>query len=279
MASEIVLKPCPCCGGHATMEHGAERSENCWVVCMECGLSTRYHHDPAEAAAEWNRRACDAHHETPSTVHNGDCVPQTERNAAATGEKPEVADAVIAEMRERAKFLRDGRDHGIVYVKVLGCYLDETLADLADRLEAALKRERASFDCECAGIAELAAKEEAARHKPGNAEAMREALLKIRRELNDYCNGCTLLDRMTEDPPDYTCLRDSLLEIERIVAAALAAPPRNCDVGTPEEQQERFNRFCKPCSDSCPFSECKTIVECAIKWAQTPYAAQEGAGE
>lgn len=58
---------------------------------------------------------------------------------------------------------------------------------------------------------------------------MREALLKIRRELNDYCDGCTLVDRMTEDPPDYTCLRDSLLEIECIVDAALSAPPRNCD--------------------------------------------------
>lgn len=64
----------------------------------------------------------------------------------------------------------------------------------------------------------------------GNAAAMHEALVKIRRELNTYCNGCTLLDRMTEDPPDYTCLRDSLLEIERIVAAALSAPARNCDL-------------------------------------------------
>ena len=43
--------------------------------------------------------------------------------------------------------------------------------EIADRIEAALKRERAAFDCECAGIAELAAKEEAARHKPGNVAA------------------------------------------------------------------------------------------------------------
>lgn len=88
-------------------------------------------------------------------------------NAAATGEKPEVADAVIAEMRERAKFLRDARELDIHNsVIVLGCYLDETLANLADRLEAALKQEHAAFDCERAWIAELAAKEEAARHKP-----------------------------------------------------------------------------------------------------------------
>ena len=130
MASKIELKPCPCCGGHATMEHGAERSENGWVVCMDCGLSTRYHHDPAEAAAEWNRRCgymanrkddawrwargiiaelaavvraeCEGekYHVTlladadsivssdpQSTVHNGDCVPQTARNALAMVKK------------------------------------------------------------------------------------------------------------------------------------------------------------------------------------------------
>ncbi len=157
MERKMDLKPCPCCGGHATMEHGAERSENGWVVCMECGLSTRYHHDPAEAAAEWNRRACDAHHETPSTVHNGDCVPK--RNAAATGEKPEVADAVIAEMRDEAAKADTEQYYTLDDAA-------ESMREYANRLEAALKRERAAFDCECAGIAELAAKEEAARHKP-----------------------------------------------------------------------------------------------------------------
>ena len=39
------------------MEHGAEASENGWVVCLECGLSTRYYDDPAMAAEAWNRRA------------------------------------------------------------------------------------------------------------------------------------------------------------------------------------------------------------------------------
>ena len=73
----------------------------------------------------------------------------------------------------------------------------------------------------------------------GNQQKMREALVKIRSELNCYCNDCTLLDRMTEDPPDYTCLRDSLLEIERIVDATLSSPPRQCEVGTAEEQAER----------------------------------------
>ena len=56
-ANEIKLRPCPCCGGPATMEHGAEVAENGWVVCTECGLSTRYYDDPAMAAEAWNRRA------------------------------------------------------------------------------------------------------------------------------------------------------------------------------------------------------------------------------
>ena len=57
MESEFKLERCPCCGGYATMEHGAERSENGLVICMECGLSTRYYDNPAEAVAAWNRRA------------------------------------------------------------------------------------------------------------------------------------------------------------------------------------------------------------------------------
>ena len=94
-----------------------------------------------------------------STVHNGDCVPQTKRNAAATGEKPEVADAVIAEMRDEAAKADTEQYYTLDDAA-------ESMREYANRLEAALKRERASFDCECAGIAELAAKEEAARHKP-----------------------------------------------------------------------------------------------------------------
>ena len=72
----------------------------------------------------------------------------------------------------------------------------------------------------------------------GNVQMMLDAMLKIRRELNTYCNGCTLIDRMTENPPDYTCLRDSLLEIDRIVESALSAPPRNCDVMSVESARK-----------------------------------------
>jgi len=113
----------------------------------------------------------------------------------------------------------------------------------------------------------------------GNAAAMREALAGIRHELDDYCNGRTLLARMTEDPPDYTCLRDSLLAIERIVDSALSAPPRNCDVGTANEQAERFHAFCDGhssgiggmCDGNCPCIEDVDGCHCLCRWSQLPY--------
>lgn len=111
----------------------------------------------------------------------------------------------------------------------------------------------------------------------GNQMKMREAMVKIRRELNDYCNDCTLLDRMIEDPPDYTCLRDSILEIERIVDSALSAPPRQCDVGTAEEQAQRFKKFCF--DHQAPWHGCTNCPvlmseKCAIAWAQMPYESE-----
>jgi len=67
--------------------------------------------------------------------------------------------------------------------------------------------------------------------------------------------------------------------------AALAAPPRNCDVGTAEEQTRRMAaEYCavqKSCYESPSGRQCplyKEGVDCRLIWAQMPYEAQEGAG-
>ena len=70
--------------------------------------------------------------------------------------------------------------------------------------------------------------------------------------------------------------------------AALSRPLRNCDVGTADEQDERFGRFCVEkrsgsCS-GCPdavggLTVANGISECALVWAQMPYEAQEGAAK
>lgn len=57
-------------------------------------------------------------------------------------------------------------------------------------------------------------------------------------------------------------------------------PPRNCDIGTPEEQAERFNLQCfrhhtGRCSPHCSTIPAKTESECVLKWAQMPYEAKE----
>ena len=66
---------------------------------------------------------------------------------------------------------------------------------------------------------------------------------------------------------------------------ALSSPPRNCDVGTAKEQEERMHLYfnshgedesgCFRC-DKCPFL---TVERCELAWAQSPYEAQEGDGK
>ena len=95
----------------------------------------------------------------------------------------------------------------------------------------------------------------------GNAAAMREALVKIHDLTNALDEECGV------DP----------VEIRDLARAALSAPPRNCDVGTFEEQRKRFKVFCRDrqygLCDGCP------VVRsgfCTLQWAQMPYEAEEG---
>ena len=76
------------------------------------------------------------------------------------------------------------------------------------------------------------------------------------------------------------------------VNAALAIPRRNCDVGTAEEQRERYCKFTdryNPCSDrgyvrcaeDCPIHmklerEGHGVLLCQLEWAQMPYETKEG---
>ena len=58
--------------------------------------------------------------------------------------------------------------------------------------------------------------------------------------------------------------------------AALSSPPRNCDVGTAVEQENRFIRFCggKSSCKHCPLRNANS--RCEFAWAQMPYK-KEGA--
>ena len=60
---------------------------------------------------------------------------------------------------------------------------------------------------------------------------------------------------------------------------ALAAPPRNCDVGTPEEQSARFDAHCRKHMGclTCQLREKDGSVpkHCEFAWAQMPYEEGE----
>lgn len=123
-----------------------------------------------------------------------------------------IAD-IIAEMRSDAnadEYTPDG---------ILG----QTLNCLADRLEAAYKREVATT------------KESLAVGNSGDCAKLREVLEAIWKEVYFYAieedkqDFAHLHEAMLEDPPEYKDLRNSFFAIAHLVDAALVAPPRNCD--------------------------------------------------
>lgn len=86
-----------------------------------------------------------------------------------------------------------------------------------------------------------------------------------------------------------------LFEIQSLSETALAAPPRNCDVGTAAEQVERFKEYCQSnmqyywdmfgthegadgwdCKEDCPVGKMidkndSFCDHCELLWAQMPY--------
>lgn len=128
---------------------------------------------------------------------------------------------------------------------------DVTVQELADRLEEAAKREKAQH---------------------GNSAAMREAVIK----------ALTLI-HVCDWPPGVSL--DGVVEVVREIDSALDKPPRNCDVGTAEDQLDRYGVYCQSRCISCDNRHCCHIcgeryrMKCMMKWAQMPYAAQEGAGK
>lgn len=135
-----------------------------------------------------------------------------------------------------------------------------SFSKFANRLEAAWKREKAAIEADALAVGGLVEASRATAEKSsvvGDCAKLREALKTVKR----YLDGYTV----------------NVLEMRRKVDAALAAPPRNCDVGTEQEQARRFLKYCmkQDCEKACPFRDCKNSHECAFAWAQMPY--EEGA--
>ncbi len=102
----------------------------------------------------------------------------------------------------------------------------------------------------------------------GNAAKMREALV--------HCRNCAQMipPFVQASKPGRSALNaaaDYANLILRDVAAALAEPPRNCDVGTPLERTDRYLTFCEShngCAD-CPCN--KIDGDCEFTWGDMPF--------
>lgn len=128
--------------------------------------------------------------------------------------------------------------------------------------------------------------------KTGNAAEMREALVAWLNAFDEFVqkprNG-----EWSQHPCGTLVLTPlCAAKLVDMTNSALALPPRNCDVGTAEEQYRRYNNFTgryTPCSyrgyarcaEDCPVHK-KLMQEghgellCQLEWSQMPYDAAEG---
>lgn len=111
----------------------------------------------------------------------------------------------------------------------------------------------------------------------GNQQKMREALEYV---LHFDATDETAMEDGLTDAERIMEYADHIAECQKKAHAALSAPPRNCDVGTAEEQYKRYLAHCRRtphCTGCKAFTN--YLERCEFAWAQTPYEAQEGGAE
>lgn len=180
----------------------------------------------------------------------------------------ESRETVADIIREKRKMAAEIRAH----LSIVPARREEQLLEAdsldreADRIEAAAKRDEDHAVEHATRHAEAVARDNCRDcvHNPsgknyegGNAAAMREALVSVHALIADEPDGTPMIDAM-----------------KATIDAALSAPPRNCDVGTADEQGERclaqFNEWRNEWRR-------KKLITAIMTWAQMPYKAEEGA--
>lgn len=165
-------------------------------------------------------------------------------------EKRETIAEVVADMRKAgalmpAAYMRD-------------------LLNYADRIESAWKREKAEWEaaaCACVSDAVMSGRV-AVEHVPiGNAAALRQAVVK----------ALTLLQVCTW--PSGVSL-DGVAEVVHEIDSALDKPPRNCDIGTPDEQGVRCLATMRHWRKAY---QGDALITAIMKWLQDPYKDEGGA--
>lgn len=98
------------------------------------------------------------------------------------------------------------------------------------------------------------------------------------RSFLDFCHNNLSSKTWKDWDKVYYFLRDI---IDMAMEAVEVKPPRNCDVGTAEEQLDRYGLFCQnkcPICDnrhSCHICGERYRMKCMMKWTQMPYNESE----
>lgn len=185
-----------------------------------------------------------------------------------SNEKQETVADIVSEKRREAQHIRNINDTPRGRREALD--LDEE----ADRIEAAVEFTLAVETAKSAGEG-FAAGEQSAKErscKLGNAAAMREVLEQIANMGEQIDNQLGSSEETVYAFRNERCIAHNISECAR---AALSAPPRNCDVGTPKEQSARFDAHCRKHMGclTCPLREKDGGVpkHCELAWSQMPY--------
>ena len=227
-----------------------------------------------------------------------------------SNERQETVSDIVAEMRIGDLCAED--------TSARQMYINDFLASYADRIEAAWKRESeagAEAAQICGEIGEIIGREATTEKSSavGNADAVQEvaqemlntSMQEITAErINEWatrlaeaceqpvtdCNQLGNAAAMREALSDACYAMFNFLKTQNggyeemakaldKAKAALATHPRNCDIGTVEEQAERFDEFCynhrsreKGCGD-CPLLDSGPC--CELAWAHMPYEEGE----
>ncbi len=183
-------------------------------------------------------------------------------------EKQETISDIVREMRTLGRLDEKLTDKIPRSLQALG------LRTYADRIEAAAKREReagAEAAQICGEIGEMIGRE-ATREKSSqvcNAAKMHEALVKADAAFSRIVKSAWFIEANFHETKE-------VMDAGNAIEAALAAPTRNCDVGTADEQEARHSKWCchygidgtkdVPCAH--PDMECSL---CVLRWSQMPY--------
>lgn len=137
--------------------------------------------------------------------------------------------------------------------------------DYADRLDAAYRREKAAIEADALSVGGIVGATAEKSSVAGNFAALREALQKAAESAAEIMERVRHKDGLAFNTANY---------IAGVARTALAAPPRNCDVGTAEEQDARYNKLCEPLRScgQCPvYVKAQGVDHCEFAWAQMPY--------